>query len=292
MKPAKFEYCRPESLDEALALLAEIGDEASALAGGLSLVAMLNLRLVRPRVVIDINRLAVLDGIEPVNGTVRTGALTRQADALASPELAAGVPLLGWALPHVGHFQTRGRGTLGGSVAHADPSAEIPLCLATLGGEVELASRAGTRRVCARDFLEGALATARGPEELVTALLWPRAQEGDGFAFDEIAQRAGDFAIAAAAATARLDERGALAAVTLGLGGIAERPEVFGGEGFTGAPASAETAREIAATVAAAVEPMSDRAASAPFRRQLAGTLGARVLARAFADAGAGGRGC
>jgi carbon-monoxide dehydrogenase medium subunit len=286
MKPAPFEYCRPESLDEALALLAEHGDEASALAGGLSLVAMLNLRLVRPEVVIDINRLAGLDGIEAVNGTLRTGALVRQAEALASPELAAGVPLLARALPHVGHFQTRGRGTLGGSIAHADPSAEIPLCLATLGGEVELASRAGTRRVPARDFLEGALATAREPDELVTGLLWPRAQEGDGFAFDEIAQRAGDFAIAAVAASARLDGNGALAAITLGLGGIAECAQVFGGADFTGAPASAESAREIAVAAAAAVEPMSDRVASAAFRRQLAETLGARVLERAFADAG------
>jgi 2-furoyl-CoA dehydrogenase FAD binding subunit len=288
VKPVAFEYCRPETLDEALALLAEFGDDASVLSGGLSLMAMLNMRLVQPQAVIDVNRVPGLDGIEVVNGTVRTGALTRQADALAAPELASQVPLLARALPHVGHYQTRGRGTLGGSVAHADPSAEVPLCLATLGGEVALSSSAGTRHLAAADFFQGALTTAREPDELVTALFWPRLDRGHGVAFDEIAQRAGDFALAAAAAVARLDADGRIGHLALGFGGVAECPTVVDTSPFLGAPANEATAREIAETAAASIEAMTDRAASADYRRQLARVLGARVLEQAFHAAGEG----
>ena len=147
MKPAPFEYCRPETLDEAVALLAEFGDDALVMAGGLSLGALLNMRMVRPEAVIDINGLSGLDTIEVVGDEVRTGALARQADALASPICKEALPLLIAGLGHVGHYQTRSRGTLCGSVAHADPSAETALCLATLGGDVELTSARGVRRM-------------------------------------------------------------------------------------------------------------------------------------------------
>lgn len=289
MKAAPFEYCRPESLEEAFDLLAEFGDDAAVLAGGMSLGAMLNMRLVRPAAVIDVNRIAALQTLETGNGAVVTGALVRQAEALRHDGLAAQVPLLTLALPHVGHYQTRGRGTLGGSVAHADPSAEIPLVLATLGGQVELGTASGRRRVAARDFFQGALTTARRPEELVTGLIWPRRGAETGHAFAEFAQRQGDFAIVAAAALARRTADGVIAEVTLGLGGVEERPVVIAGEGFVGAPATAETARQIAAEAARGVDPMADPQASAAYRRQLVAVLGARVLSQAFERAAAEG---
>lgn len=289
MKAAPFEYCRPESLEEAFDLLAEFGDDAAVLAGGMSLGAMLNMRLVRPAAVIDVNRIAALQTLETGNGAVVTGALVRQAEALRHDGLAAQVPLLTLALPHVGHYQTRGRGTLGGSVAHADPSAEIPLVLATLGGQVELGTASGRRRVAARDFFQGALTTARRPEELVTGLIWPRRGAETGHAFAEFAQRQGDFAIVAAAALARRTADGAIAELTLGLGGVEERPVVIAGEGFVGAPATAETALQIAAEAARGVDPMADPQASAAYRRQLVAVLGARVLSQAFERAAAEG---
>lgn len=285
MKPARFEYCRPETLDEAVALLAEFGSDAVVLAGGLSLGAMLNMRLVRPAAVIDINRVAGLGSVASANGAVVTGALVRQAAALADRSLGAAVPLLALALPHVGHYQTRARGTLGGSVAHADPSAELPLVLATLGGEVELRAASGARRVGARTFFQGALTTARAADELVTGLIWPRRGAATGFAFEEFARRHGDFAIVAAAALARVAEDGSIAEVVLGLGGVEDRPVIVAEARFVGAPATPETAREIAAGAARAVDPMADPQASAEYRRQLVAALGARVLRRAFEPA-------
>lgn len=285
MKPARFEYCRPETVDEAVALLAEFGSDAVVLAGGLSLGAMLNMRLVRPAAVIDINRVAGLGAVASANGAVVTGALVRQAAALADRSLGAAVPLLALALPHVGHYQTRARGTLAGSVAHADPSAELPLVLATLGGEVELRAASGARRVGARTFFQGALTTARAADELVTGLIWPRRGGDAGFAFEEFARRHGDFAIVAAAALARVAEDGSIAELVLGLGGVEDRPVIVAEARFVGAPATPETAREIAAGAARAVDPMADPQASAEYRRQLVAALGARVLRRAFEPA-------
>ena len=172
MKPAAFEYCRPDTLDEALELLHELGPDASVLAGGMSLGAMLNMRLVRPAAVVDIKRIPGLDAAI-VAGEVRTGATLTQARALEHDTLMREVPLLALALPWVGHFQTRNRGTLCGSVAHADPSAEMPLVLTTLDGEVELQSARGTRRVRAREFFVDIMTTARAQDELLTALVWP-----------------------------------------------------------------------------------------------------------------------
>jgi CO/xanthine dehydrogenase FAD-binding subunit len=266
-------------------VLAEVGPEASVLAGGMSLAAMLNMRLVRPRVVIDINRIDDLDRVEYRNGEVRTGALVRQAAALADEHLAEAVPLLRLALPHVGHMQTRNRGTLGGSVAHADPSAEVPLCLVALGGSVELASRGGARRVRAGDFFLGALTTARRADELVTGLVWPRAEAVTGHGFAEIAQRRGDFAIASAAAWARLDEAGAVADLGLAIGGVEDRPRALDCTGFRGAPADDATARSLASSAAKVAEPLEDLHADAAYRRHLAGVLAAQALSRAFARA-------
>lgn len=286
MKPVAFEYCRPDSIAEAVALLEEFGPDASVLSGGMSLGPMLNMRLVRPAALIDVKRVHGMDSVTAQGAEVRTGATLRQAAAMRDAVLMRSVPLLALALPHVGHFQTRNRGTLGGSVAHADPSSEIPLALATLGGAVELVSRRGTRRVAAREFFVDVLTTARAPDELLTALLWPARRANAGHAFDEICQRHGDFAVVAIAAEAVIDANGALAHLALGLGGVESRPTLADTAAFLGRPADVKLAREIAAAAADAADPMSDLKATAEYRRALVRESGAAVLAAAFADVG------
>lgn len=282
MKPAPFDYIRAESVEEALVALVEAGDDAAVLAGGLSLVAMMNMRLARPELLVDINGLAELATTEVAGGRVRTGALLRQAEAMGAAELTEAVPLLARALPNVGHFQTRSRGTLAGSVAHADPSAEVPLCLATLGGEIELASTGGTRRIAARDFAEAALATARQPDEMIVALLWPVAGPDEGTAFAEVSQRHGDFAIVAAAARVVAGDSGGLAC-TLGLGGVEDRPRVF----ESGPDLDVDRIDDFVAACVSGLTPMQDPKADAAYRAHLARHLGRRVLTEAVAEAGA-----
>lgn len=286
MKPVAFEYCQPETTDEALALLAEFGEDACVLAGGLSLAAMLNMRLVRPTAVIDINRVPDLAAIEIGDTSVRTGALVRQADLMASKIAMEALPLLALALPHVGHYQTRSRGTVGGSVAHADPSAEIPLSLLVLGGEVLLRSRNKKRRISSADFFQGLLTTARAPDEMVTALVWPRHDANDGYAFDEVAQRHGDFAITAAASRARVDANGKIVELALAFGGVEDRPVLADCGAYVGASATAETARDAAERASAAVDPVEDLQANADYRRQLVRVLGAKVITAALGVGG------
>jgi 2-furoyl-CoA dehydrogenase FAD binding subunit len=281
MKPVPFEYCRPDTVGEALALLAERGSEAALLAGGMSLGPMLNLRMVRPKSVIDISRLPGLDGIAVRADRLITGATVVQAEALASPVIRDALPLLALALPWVGHFQTRNSGTLGGSVAHADPSAEIPLCLVVADATVVLRSARKERRVPARAFFTGALSTVRREDEMVVALEWPRAPADAGHAFEEIAQRHGDFAIAAAACSLTLDGSGRIATLALGLGGVEDRPIAIGTAAFIGCPADSDTARAIAGSIDENIDPMEDHAASADYRRALARVLVERILPRA-----------
>jgi len=284
VKPAAFEYCRPDSLDEAVALLGEFAGDASVLAGGMSLGPMLNMRLARPAALVDIKRIAGLDGVTLDANAARSGATLTQARALGHAELMATVPLLGLALPWTGHFQTRNRGTLAGSVAHADPSAETPLVLTTLGGEVQLASVRGTRRLAASEFFVDVMTTAREPDEMIAALIWPRAPSGARHAFEEVAQRHGDFAIVACAVQAVVGTDGMLNALSLGFGGVESRPLLAETSGFVGERADARLAEAIADDVAASVNPLTDHKASADYRRGLVRTLGARVLTRAFAS--------
>lgn len=281
MKAVAFEYCVPDTVDEALALLHELGQGASVLAGGLSLGAMLNMRLARPAAVVDIKRIPGLNFIR-TDEEISTGATLTQASAMEDAALMQAVPLLALALPFVGHFQTRNRGTLCGSVAHADPSAETPLVLATLGGEVELQSVRGTRRLSADAFLLDMLTTAREPDELVTALVWPKRKARAGYAFCEIAQRHGDFAIVACAAEAVLDPQGKLSTLSFGLGGVETRPRIFHAEAFAGARADARLAQRIVTAAAEQVAPLHDYKASAEYRRALVRALGAQVLTEAF----------
>jgi 2-furoyl-CoA dehydrogenase FAD binding subunit len=284
VKPVAFDYHRPDTVPEVVALLSELREEAAVLAGGMTLGPMLNLRMVRPRAVIDVSRLRELKAMSLGSKGLITGAGVVQRDALRSEMIAREVPLLTMALPWVGHFQTRNRGTLGGSVAHADPSAEIPLCLVVCGGTVVLRSRKRERRVPAREFFLGALTTQRRPDEIVTALEWPRAAADAGHAFAEIAQRHGDFAIAAAACQLRLGRDNRLEALSLGLGGVESRPIAIDVNGFLGRPAN-EIAAALSEHAAAAVTPMADHSASADYRLALTRVLVARVVHEAVADA-------
>ncbi len=173
MKPARFDYMAPETIEEATAALAERGDDARVMAGGQSLMPILNMRLARPELVIDIARIGALDDIRLQDGMIEIGAGATQAALMRWPELATASPLLAAALPHIGHFQTRNRGTVCGSLCHADPSSELPLCLAVLGGEVVLRSTSGSRTVKAADFQIGMLSTSRRTEEIVVAARYP-----------------------------------------------------------------------------------------------------------------------
>lgn len=219
MKPRPFDYVRPDTVDEALAILAEHGDDARVLAGGQTLLAMLNLRIVEAAMLIDITRIPELDFIREVDGKIEVAAAVTQNRLLAWPSLSRKLPLLRAALPFVGHFQTRNKGTVCGSIAHADPSSEIPLVLAVLAGEVVLRSRKGTRVVAASEFQQGMLMTARAPDELITAVRFPVMNAG--VAFREVARRHGDFAIIAVAATVE-NAHG----IRIGVAGMADRPAI------------------------------------------------------------------
>jgi 2-furoyl-CoA dehydrogenase FAD binding subunit len=247
----------------------------------MTLGPMLNLRMVRPRAVIDISRIEALKAIAVKSELVVTGAGVVQADALRSDEIAREVPLLAMALPWVGHFQTRNRGTLGGSVAHADPSAEIPLCLVVCGGTVVLQSRRRERRIPAHEFFVGALTTQRQPDEIVAALEWPRSAPDAAHAFAEIAQRHGDFAIAAAACSLRLGRNDRVEQLSLGVGGVENRPVAIDVTRFVGRP-GAEIADGVAEHAAASVTPMEDHSASADYRTALTKVLVERALGDAL----------
>ena len=248
MKPAPFDYLRPASLGEALEALAT--DGAMALAGGQSLVAMLNMRLARPDLLVDIVHLPELRG-----RGLRVGAAVRQS------ELAGLHPLIDRALPHVGHYQTRSRGTFCGSVAHADPAAELPLCLVALGGRVHLASARGERVQDAIDFFEGPLVTAREEDELITAVELSPPDPRAGYAFREVALRHGDFALAAFAAVADGD------GVRLAVGGVADTPVVLDG----------------LAIDPDAIDARDDFHADATYRRRLVARIGRATVEEALA---------
>ncbi|HZV21892.1 MAG TPA: FAD binding domain-containing protein [Hyphomicrobiales bacterium] len=282
MKPVAFAYLRAQSVEEACHALGREGDAARILAGGQSLSAMLNMRIVTPSLLIDINGIGALDFIEENEGGIVTGATVRQAAALRNLSIVKKVPLLAAALPHVGHYQTRGRGTLAGSVAHADPSAEIPLVLTVLGGGVELASRRRRRQVPAREFFISALTTRRAPDEMIVSLRWPPASANDFYGFKEIALRAGDYALVAAACHASQAAAGALGQFTIGFGGCGDHPQIVA-HPFSSCTLSAAGVKDLAAETARVVECRSDLHASAAYRRHLAGFLCEELMREALA---------
>lgn len=287
MKPAPFQYRRPETLEEALHLLGEIGDEASVLAGGQSLVPMLNLRLARPGYVVDVNRLPGLDAIEVGDAEVRIGALARSSTVERDPRLRDAVPLVSEALAYAGHPQIRNRSTAGGNVAHADPASELPAVLACLDGSVTLASREGERTLAWDDFFQGVFTTARRPDELVVRIDLP-ADGGRSTAFVELARRHGDFALAGASVALRREER-TVADARIALFGVAPLPvrareaeAALEGQDLGSGGALAE----LAAAVRRSVDPFGDVHGSAEYRRHLAGTLAARAAAAAWERSG------
>lgn len=275
MKPAVFDYLRVDTGDEAVHQLQALGPDARILAGGQSLMAVLNMRLAQPSVLIDVSRTDDLNYVRADRGMLAVGASVTQGQVEWRGSLAREVPLLAQAFPYISHFQVRNRGTVCGSVAHADPSAEIPLVLIALGGEVVVRHAKRRRILAAEDFFQGMLMTARAPDELVEEVRFPLVQPGQRTAFAEFSARHGDFAIVSAAAV--VDARGLRFAV----GGVADRPRVVTW------PADLKRADlEVALNdFAWELEAQDDAHASAQFRRHLVRHLGAQVIAQAMGDA-------
>lgn len=277
MKPAAFDYHRPKRLDEALQMLGDLGEEARPLAGGQSLVPMMNMRAARPEHLVDLNDLAELDFIREAGGAVEIGALTRHRAIERSELLARLCPILPAVAATIGHDAIRERGTLGGSLALADPSAQWPLLALLLDAGIQLASTNGRRSIVAAGFFTGVFATAAEPGELVVAASFPKLAPGEGWGYRSFTRRHGDFAIVAAAAIVSLDAAGQIGTLRLALSGVGDRPvrleEVT--DRFRG---RALDVTELGRAVASAVTPHDDTIASAAFRRDLAAALSAEAV--------------
>ena len=273
MKPAPFAYQKARSLDDAVALLAANRD-AKLLAGGQSLIATLNMRLSAPALLIDINGIGGLDGIALKGDTVEIGALVRHAQAERSDVIAKHAPLIARAMPHIAHVAIRNRGTLGGSIAYADPAAELPACLLALDGEVEAAGPKGKRTIKAADFFKGLFETALMPDEMLSAIRLPAADKDTRVGFAELARRSGDYAIVGLAACARAAGEG-LGDVRLAFFGVGNTPERA-----TKAEAALEKGDVEAAVVSLDLDPQDDIQASAAVKKHLAGVLLRRVAAQ------------
>lgn len=282
MKAAPFTFHRAESLEDALLLLARHGGECKPIAGGQSLVPMMAMRLARPTVLLDVNRLPALKERLLDRTRLRLGATIRQRELEADREAQAAVPLLGEALRWVGHVQTRNRGTVGGSLVHADPVAELPLAAAALDATLVLRGRGGERRVAARAFFQGPFFTDTAEDELLVGSEWP-VWEGARAAFEEVAIRHGDFAMASACCQLQLAPDGTVRRAALGLGGVGGTPLAFPelAAALSGRRLDAPLAREVAAEAAARCEPGTDMHADAAYRRHLAAVLLRRALLRA-----------
>ena len=282
MKPPAFEYVVVASTEEAVAQLAAHGDDARLLAGGQSLMPILNMRLATPGRLVDLNRVGTLSYIVERPGGVAIGAMTRQRTAERSELVATAVPLLAEALPWVGHTAIRNRGTIGGSLAHADPAAELPAVAVCLDARVTVRGEAGERTLAARDFFRSYLTTALAPTELLAEVWFPSALPGTGAAWIEFARRHGDYALVGVAAVVTLEGstvRRASLAVT-GVDGVPVRA-VDAERLLIGAPLSAESMAAAAESVRRILEPHADIHATAAYRRHLAGILTVRALTRA-----------
>jgi carbon-monoxide dehydrogenase medium subunit len=284
MKPAPFEYHAPTTRDEALALMAEGGFDAKILAGGQSLVPAMNFRLARPSILIDVNGVADLFGIHvAADGSTRIGAMTRQRTVERSPLIAERAPLLAEAMPHIAHPQIRNRGTIGGSLAHADPAAELPALAVALNARFRLQSHQGDRWIAAADFFLGVLTTVLEPDEMLVEAAIPALPPRTGTAFAEVARRHGDYAMAGAAAVVTLAADGTIAESALVLLAVGDMPVAIGSvaETLRGAEPSAEAIRAAAEAVDAEIDPSSDLHATAAYRRFLVNGLARTTLSRA-----------
>jgi CO/xanthine dehydrogenase FAD-binding subunit len=288
MKPAAFEYVVANSIEQAVAALAQAGGDAKILAGGQSLVPMLNFRLLRPAILIDINRIPGLSFIEDAGDAVKIGALTRHHQIETSPVIAKHFPVLSCAMTHVAHLAIRNRGTIGGSLSHADPAAELPMMALLLDAELHIVSAKGMRTRKARGFFRDALIVDLAEDELLTEIHVPKLPPQTGWGFDEVARRAGDFALAAVAATVSVSG-GAMKEARIALTGVGQTP-VRASEAealLVGQKLEAKLVARVIEAVRAAIKPETDLHASSDYRRQLAGTLVGRALAAALQRAGA-----
>jgi carbon-monoxide dehydrogenase medium subunit len=287
VKPASFDYYAPRSVDEAVHILAEAGQDGRVLAGGQSLMPMLNCRIVNPTVLVDINRIEELDRVELTDANLTLGALVRHAELLRDARIRAGWPLLAEATAYVAHPAIRNRGTVCGSISHNDPAAEQPGMLVTLGGTVVIAGATGRRELPAEEFLTGMMSNALEPGEMVVAVRYPRPAAGTSVAFVEFARRLGDFALAGAAATLTLRkgvcEQARVTVVGMRDGAFRARDAeaVLTGRALDRGT-SKDAFAEAVAKVVAAVEPSEDVHASADYRRHLAGVMTTRALHKAF----------
>lgn len=286
MKPAPFEYHVPRTLEEALTLLAELGDDAMALAGGQSLVPMLNLRLAYAEHLIDLNRLDELAYIRDEGDVLAVGAMTRQEVTLASHEVHASAPLMAEALPHVAYPAIRSRGTIGGSVANADPKAELPCVVVAAGGSVVLASASGRREVAGEEFFVGPYTTARSYDELVVEVRLPKPAEGAVTAFEEVSRSAGEFALTLVGVTLVCEADRCTRATIAVAGATGASTRARGAEqALIGAALTAETLASAARLVQDDIEPIGDGHGSADYRRRVTAVAARRALSRAAGQA-------
>jgi len=287
MKLPPVDYEAPKTVSEAVGLLAEYQDDASVLAGGQSLIPLLALRLARPAVLIDINGLAELSGVSAANGWVAIGAMTREYVAEESGTVASAVPLLAAALPLIGHEAIRSRGTIGGSLAHADPAAELPAVARALDAEFVVRSQAGERVIAAADWFEGYLTTSRRADELLVEVRFPAAAPGTGTSFQEVARRHGDFAVAGLAASLTLSG-GAISDARLAFAGLSDMPvRAAGAEDLLdGERPSAELFEEAARRATEDLDPPADLHGSSDYRKKVAAALVRRGLPAAADNAG------
>jgi carbon-monoxide dehydrogenase medium subunit len=291
MFPASFDYHAPTTLDEALACLREHGAEAKLLAGGQSLVAAMNLGLARPGVVVDLNGVAGLDGVHEDGAWLRVGALVRQQALAASQQVRRACPLLAEAAALIGNARVRSRGTLGGSLAHADPASELPAVAVALGAELRVAGLRGTRAVAAGDFVLGPLTTALAEDELLVEVCLPARPPRSGWAFEEVARRPGDFAVVGVAAMVTLAADGRCMDARLAFAGVGAVPvrAVTAEAGVRGGQLTAALVEDAARMAADKLDVAGDALISADYRRHLARVLAARALQRAVERAGATG---
>jgi carbon-monoxide dehydrogenase medium subunit len=273
VKPAPFAYARAKSVEHAIELLARPDGEARLLAGGQSLIATLNMRLSAPKLLIDLNGVGELAGIAVEDGMIEIGALTRHAEAERSKDIATHAPLIALALPHIGHVAIRNRGTIGGSIAFADPAAELPACLLALGGEVEIAGDKGRRAVNADDFFKGLFETALGPREVLTAIRIPAATKDTRAGFAEFARRHGDYAMIGLAASAEAQGK-RLSEVRLAFFGVGDTP--VRAKRAEAALASGGVDDAVTA-LGSDLDPSGDIQATAATKKHLAGVLLKRV---------------
>lgn len=286
MKPAPFDYYAPTTLEEATGLLADLGDDAKVLAGGQSLVPMLNMRLTRFDALIDLGRIDELRTVKRENGAVSLGAMVPQCEVEESATLAEQVPLLFAATPLIGHFQIRSRGTVGGSIAHADPAAEYPAVALALDAELEVAGKGGHRNIPAADFFTGLWSTALEPDEVLAAVRFPIWETGSGFAVEEVARRHGDFAIAGAAVGVRISG-GTIAGAAIALFGMASTPirATAAESALVGQIGSKVEVGEIGQLAVDGLEAPEDLHASSALRSSIGAAVVKRAVRRALEEA-------